>query len=125
MKSYRVFAVIVAVALVLVAFGPGVVSAAPAPSPGASSSAWSGCWYHVKWGDTMSKIAASYGISAWELAEMNDLHHINRIWAGQWLRVPCYGLHPDRNYYYSSKYDCWGYSYYNAWYAKYIFICTD
>jgi hypothetical protein len=125
-KTYRMFAIVVALVMVVLAFGPGVASAAPAPSPAASNSASSSCcWYQVKWGDTLSKIAARYGVSAWTLADMNGFHHINHIWAGQWLKVPCSGLHPDRNYYYSDKYGCWGYSYYNAWYGKTIFICTD
>jgi hypothetical protein len=126
MKSYRMFAVVVALVMVVLAFGPGVASAAPAPSPAASDSASSHCcWYEVQWGDTLSKIAARYGVSTWTLVEMNDIEHVNHIWAGQWLRVPRSGAHPARYYYYSDKYDCSGYSYYNAWYGKAIFICTD
>jgi hypothetical protein len=122
-KTYRMFAVVVALVMVVMAFGPGVAFAAPASGPAASPSAsYPCCHYQVHWGDTLSKIAARYGISTWALADMNNLHHVNYIWAGQWLRVPCSVAHAA--HFYSQKYGCWGYSYYNAWYGKTIFICT-
>jgi hypothetical protein len=125
MKTYRMFAVVVALVMVVLAFGPSVASAAPAPSPAASDCTSSGCWYHVKWGDTLGNIAAKYGVTTHTLASMNDYWCVNHIWPGQVLKVPCYAPHPTHYHFYSNKYGCWGYSYYNNYYGKTIFICTD
>jgi LysM repeat protein len=111
------------VALILVLVLLAVVPVASAAAPSSTSDAAAYCWYKVRWGDTLAKIAGSYGTSVAYLKSINHLANANRIWAGQWLKVPC-KQHPGRHYYWSDKYHCWGYSYYNAYYGRYIFICT-
>lgn len=48
-----------------------------------------GCYYTVRWGDHLFRIALRYGISWTVLAQANGLHNGNYIYAGQVLRVPC------------------------------------
>ena len=48
-----------------------------------------GCWYRVKPGDTLSRIALWYHTSVWWLASANYIANPNKIFAGTWLRVPC------------------------------------
>jgi LysM repeat protein len=48
------------------------------------------CVYRVKRGDSLSSIAARYHTSVWYLASVNHIANPNRIYAGQWLRVPCW-----------------------------------
>ncbi len=50
-----------------------------------------GCFYRVRYGDTLSRIALWYGTTAAYLAAVNHIANPNRIYAGQWLRVPCLG----------------------------------
>lgn len=64
------------------ATGRGVDAAAPA-------NAWGGCWYVVRHGDNLFRIAARHGVSYWYLAQINGLHNPNYIYAGQRLIVPC------------------------------------
>jgi hypothetical protein len=137
-KSRRFFSVLVAVLLVLLVVAPGVASAAPVSSVESAPSADSGCWYRVRYGDTLSAIASRYGVSTTWLQQYNGIANRNVIYAGRSLRVPCgssyytyYPTYPSytwypasRNYYYSSYYGCWGYSYYNSYYGRYIYICT-
>ncbi len=127
-KSRKFLAVVVLVVLAMLVVAPGLASAAPATSPGsAPASGSSVCWYQVKWGDTLSSIAARYGVSTTYLQQINGIANRNFIWAGQWLRVPCgyaYNWYPYRHYYYSTYYGCWGYSYWNSYYGRNIFICT-
>lgn len=50
-----------------------------------------GCYYWVRYGDTMTSIAARYGTNAWTLARANGIYNLNWIYAGQHLRIPgCY-----------------------------------
>jgi LysM repeat protein len=59
----------------------------PYPYPGPINH----CMYQVRWGDTMSGIAARYGVNAWSLAQSNGIYNMNWIYAGQMLRLPgCY-----------------------------------
>lgn len=55
----------------------------PPPPPPA------GCTYRVKTGDTLSWIAVRYRTTTGYLASINHIANPNRIYAGQWLRVPC------------------------------------
>jgi hypothetical protein len=43
--------------------------------------------YRVQWGDTLSRIAARYGVSVGYLQRLNGISNPNYIWAGQLLRV--------------------------------------
>jgi LysM repeat protein len=49
-----------------------------------------GCWYRVKPGDTLSGIAAHWGVSSGYLASLNHIANPNKIYSGTWLRVPCW-----------------------------------
>jgi LysM repeat protein len=57
--------------------------AAPQPKPGP------GCFYRVKFGDTLSGIAMRHGTSVAWLASVNHIANPSRIYAGTCLRVPC------------------------------------
>ena len=84
-KTRLVLSVAFVVVLVLLLVAPGVASAAPLDSPGASASYsphasnsnWSVCWYRVRWGDTLTRIAFRYGTSIWTLAAMNHIHNVD------------------------------------------------
>jgi LysM repeat protein len=54
--------------------------------PGNSSSA--GTKYTVKSGDTLSKIAAAYGVTVQAMASANNIANPNLIYVGQILTVP-------------------------------------
>ncbi len=47
-----------------------------------------GCYYWVRYGDTMSAIAARYGTNPWSLARANGIYNLNWIYAGQRLYIP-------------------------------------
>ncbi len=49
-----------------------------------------GCTYRVRAGDTLSQIAVLYHTTTAYLASINHIANPNRIYAGQWLRVPCW-----------------------------------
>jgi hypothetical protein len=89
--------VLIAVIVLLVAV-PAVAFAAPSEATGAaptaissdSPSAWGAeCWVRVHWGDTLANIAWHHFTSVRFLAAVNHIHNPNRIFAGEWLRVPC------------------------------------
>ncbi len=42
----------------------------------------------VRPGETLSLIAARYGVSMWELARINGIRNVNRIYVGQRLAIP-------------------------------------
>lgn len=46
------------------------------------------CFYTVRWGDHLYRIALQFGTSWVNLAVANDLHNGNYIYAGQVLRIP-------------------------------------
>ncbi len=56
----------------------------------AASGAPAGCksYYHVKHGDTLSKVAAWYGIKTYALAGANNLGNADYIYVGQKLCIP-------------------------------------
>jgi LysM repeat protein len=78
LKWIIVFVVLLSLVLAPAAF------AAPA-----SQYAQCGYWYQVRWGDTLSSIARYTGVSAWAIAQANGMANPNRIYAGQWLWIPC------------------------------------
>lgn len=47
-----------------------------------------GCYYWVRYGDTMTGIAARYGADPWTLARANGIYNLNWIYAGQRLLIP-------------------------------------
>jgi len=42
----------------------------------------------VQHGDTLYRIAQRYGVNMWTLAQVNGITNLNRIYAGQVLRLP-------------------------------------
>lgn len=46
------------------------------------------CFYWVKYGDTMTGIAARYGGDPWRIARANGIYNLNWIYAGQRLLIP-------------------------------------
>ena len=63
--------------------GPKEVKYHPQPQPKPH------CYYTVRWGDHLYRIALKYGVSWTVIAQANDLYNGNYIYAGQVLRVPC------------------------------------
>lgn len=47
-----------------------------------------GCYYWVRWGDTMSSIAWKYGGNLWTISNANGISNPNWIYAGQRLFIP-------------------------------------
>ena len=45
-------------------------------------------WHRVVWGETLSSIGWRYNVSPWAIASANGIANPNRIYAGQWLRIP-------------------------------------
>ena len=64
---------------------PQTGSEIPVPTPSRTPL---GCYYTVKYGDTLSFIAWRYGTDAWSIARLNGLYGINWIYAGQRLLIP-------------------------------------
>lgn len=48
----------------------------------------------VRCGETLSSIGRLYGVSLWEIARVNGIADVNRIWVGQVLRIPGCGGPP-------------------------------
>jgi LysM repeat protein len=61
-------------------------AAAPNPPPPAC-----GVYYTVKWGDTLSSIAACYGVSLSAIMQANNITNANFVYAGMILKIPCGG----------------------------------
>ena len=51
--------------------------------------------YYVHRGDTLSRIAARYGVSVYAIAHANGIHNINRIYPGQYLCIPAHDGYHD------------------------------
>ncbi len=75
------------VLLVLVLLGALVWLTAAHPVPTSASAPVS--YYVVRYGDTLSAIAARFGVSTWALARANGIWNPNHIYAGQVLYIPC------------------------------------
>lgn len=61
-------------------------------------------YYTVYRGDTLSRIAARYGVSVYALAQVNHISNIHRIYPGQYLCIPAYHK-DDRHDEYDNDYD--------------------
>jgi lipoprotein-anchoring transpeptidase ErfK/SrfK len=75
-RSYRL---LFALLLIAVLATPAAVFAEPEPAGGT---------YVVQRGDTLSRIAARYGVTASALAAANGIRNANLIYTGQLLRIP-------------------------------------
>jgi peptidoglycan-N-acetylglucosamine deacetylase len=60
----------------------------PTPGTGGIGTTPSGTWYTVRPGDTMFRIAATYRVNVYDLAEVNGILNLNLIYSGQRLRIP-------------------------------------
>ena len=69
---------------------PAVASAAPVDSASATVTASSGCvaWHTVRPGDNLSRISRWYGVSVWQIAQVNGIHNPSLIFVGQVLCIP-------------------------------------
>ncbi|MCO6452449.1 MAG: LysM peptidoglycan-binding domain-containing protein [Caldilineales bacterium] len=79
----------VAIALVIAVFVaaiPGIAMASSASS--AADSYYSGYYYVVKKGDTLSGIAAKTGTTVAGLKKVNGIKNVNKIYVGQILLIP-------------------------------------
>lgn len=47
------------------------------------------CWYRIKAGDNLSRIALRFGTTTSALAAVNHIANPSRIYSGTWIRVPC------------------------------------
>jgi LysM repeat protein len=87
MKSRMLLMIVALVVLASLVVVPAV-SASPLPGQyGGNEGRY--CSYHVRYGDTLSKIAYRYDTSVWHLRELNRVRNPNCIYAGEWLLVPC------------------------------------
>jgi hypothetical protein len=77
----RVGAVLALVLLLSVLLVPAV-SAAPTASSGP------GTYYWVRYGDTLYRISARFGVAPAAIAQANGIHNWNKIYAGQRLWIP-------------------------------------
>ena len=97
-----------AVALVVVLVAATASFAAPSDNP----SDWGWCnGVVVQHGQTLSGIAAYYGVSTWALASYNGIANPNYVRAGQCLMIPAKGsgyYHGNWGYYNN----CCSYNYY-------------
>ncbi len=48
-----------------------------------------GYWYTVRWGDTLSSISYRTSVSAWAIAQANNIVNPSYIYAGMQLWIPC------------------------------------
>jgi LysM repeat protein len=60
----------------------------PAPAPNPQPSACN-VYYTIKWGDTLSGIAARYGVSMYAVMQANHIFNANFIYAGMIILIPC------------------------------------
>jgi LysM repeat protein len=85
MKKILVALAVVLVAQIIVG-GPVAVAAPPA---------WGPIYHTVQWGESLSSIAARYGVSPWAIAQANGIWNPNYIRAGQVLIIPGYSPWPS------------------------------
>ncbi len=67
-----------------------LLSAAVVPAASASSAAGSGSctlYHRVVRGDNLTRIAARYGVTVWQLQQWNGIYNIDRIYVGQVLKI--------------------------------------
>lgn len=80
-------ALVIVFAAVLV---PARASAAPVESAPAAVATSSGCmaWHHVRPGDNLTRISRMYGVSVWQIAQVNGIGNPSLIFVGQVLCIP-------------------------------------
>ncbi len=58
-----------------------------AAAPTASASAGATCSYYVQRGDNLTRIAARFGTTVWQLMVWNGITNPDRVYSGTWIRV--------------------------------------
>ncbi len=85
LKRFLSLVLLIALLLTLI---PSAVLAAPAPAPAAAPVASASGTHTVTYGDTLSGIAVSHGVSMQALMAANGISNPNHIYVGQVLRIP-------------------------------------
>jgi len=80
MKTFRMTICLLLIAGALLAVGPEAVRAAP-PTNGPVV-------HIVRWGENLTRLAAWYGVSVYDIAQANHIADPNRIYVGQRLVIP-------------------------------------
>lgn len=109
---------VVLILVVMSGFFPAMAKAAPG-SVGAyrygydwdSDAGECAARYYVHRGDTLSRIAARYGVSIYAIAHRNGIPNVNRIYPGQYLCIPGHDAYDwyDEDYRYHHDADEDGY----------------
>lgn len=89
-SGVRAGSILLALAIVLAAvLTPAAAKAAPVAEPQATVAA-SGCvaWHTVRPGDNLSRISRWYGVSVWQIAQVNGIPNPSLIYVGQVLCIP-------------------------------------
>lgn len=74
--------------LLVVPYGGYVYQPVYQPPPAYNPPRPYGCYYWVRYGDTMYSIARRYGGDPWTIARSNGIYNLNWIYAGQRLFIP-------------------------------------
>jgi LysM repeat protein len=93
---YAGFALVLMLTLASI-FAPVAAQAAANPAPVEAPQNSYGCstYHYVRYGQTLSQIAASYGVSVQAVMQANGIYNPNHIYAGQKLCIPGGGGYPD------------------------------
>ncbi len=78
MKKLLLLSIAIAFAVLLVASANPPAASAMSPTT----------YYVVRRGDTLTSVAARFGVSSWSIAQANGLWNPNYIYAGQTLVIP-------------------------------------
>jgi len=95
-SGVRAGSILLALAIVLTAvLTPAAAKAAPVESTPTAVNTSSGCvaWHTVRPGDNLSRISRWYGVSVWQIAQVNRIHNPSLIFVGQVLCIPS-SYHP-------------------------------
>ncbi len=110
MRRYRVLPYRLLVAFILTL----VLMATVVPVASANTCTCSGCWprscgiwYRVRWSDTLSEISQRFGVPMGAIMTANNICNPHKIYAGQWLRIPC----PPYRYKWNCECTCCAHAY--------------
>jgi len=87
----RAGTIVLALVIVLAAvIAPASAKAAPVESATTSITASWGCvtWHTVRRGENLTRISRMYGVSVWQIAQVNNIHNPSLIFVGQVLCIP-------------------------------------
>lgn len=90
-SSVRVGTIVLALVIVLAAvIAPASAKAAPTQRASESITASWGCvaWHTVRRGENLTRISRIYGVSVWQIAQVNGIYNPSLIFVGQVLCIP-------------------------------------